>query len=237
MLDVERFKLLHGPYRMPRCRIGKRLVCKVRGEVIVCAISAGRIPWPIGKRGRAKALVVCGDLARAVRRESNLAVSYWWGITGQTVTIWRKALGVPQVNEGTARLYVDYAPERLTEEVRQQATAKANSPEANAKKGACWRGQPKPAHVLEALRRANVGRKLTEEHKAKIGAGLRRGGHRPPKGKVWEPWELALVGTLPDEEVAERTGRSVLAVSGKRCLLRLEKPDRRGRRLAREGTG
>jgi hypothetical protein len=61
--------------------------------------------------------------------------------------------------------------------VRRQAKAKAISPEANAKKGACWRGKPKPAHLLEALRKANVGRKLTEEHKAKIGAALRRGGH------------------------------------------------------------
>jgi hypothetical protein len=40
-----------------------------------------------------------------------------------------------------------------------------------------------------------------------------------PEGKV---------GTLPDEEVAKRTGRIVL-VSCKRCGLRLEKPDRRGR--------
>jgi hypothetical protein len=48
---------------------------------------------------------------------------------------------------------------------------------------------------------------------------------------VWEPWELALVGTLPDEEVGERTGRTLLAVSCKRCGLRLEKPNRRGRGL------
>jgi hypothetical protein len=48
-----------------------------------------------------------------------------------------------------------------------------------------------------------------------------------PEGKV---------GTPPDEEVAERTGRIVLAVYCMRCGLRLEKPDRRGRGLACSGT-
>ena len=108
MHDQKRYKLLHGPYRAPRCRIGSRLFCEVRGEVIVCGISGARIPWPIGKRGRARSLVVCGDLAKAVLRESNIAICYWFGITAQTVSKWRKALDVPQVNEGTRRLYVDW---------------------------------------------------------------------------------------------------------------------------------
>jgi hypothetical protein len=54
MKDADRYKLLHGPYRMPRCKLGGRLFCEVRGEVIVRAISDAAIPWPQirGKRGR-----------------------------------------------------------------------------------------------------------------------------------------------------------------------------------------
>jgi hypothetical protein len=97
--DIHR--LLFSPYRPTRCRIGRVLKCEVRGEVIVCSMTAGRIPWPVGKRARARSLVVCGGLARAVRRESNLAVSHWWGVTPHPVSIWRKALGVGPVTKGT----------------------------------------------------------------------------------------------------------------------------------------
>jgi tetratricopeptide (TPR) repeat protein len=36
-------------------------------------------------------LALYGDLARAVRRESNQAIDRHWGVTGQTVIKWRKA--------------------------------------------------------------------------------------------------------------------------------------------------
>jgi hypothetical protein len=200
MDDSERHKLLHGPYRQPRCRIGSRLFCEVRGEVIVCGISASRIPWPIGKQGRARSPVVCGGLAKAVRRESNVAVCHWWGITPQTVTKWRKALGVPQFNEGTTRLWVEGTPDRLSAETRERARAMANSPEANAKKATAKLGKPRPAHVLEALRRANTGRKLTAEHRAKIAEANRRNGHRQgasgSRGSL-PCWESGPMKTLP----------------------------------------
>jgi hypothetical protein len=47
MLDIERFKLLHGPYHPPRYRLGGFLHCAVRGKVKVRRIGAGRIPWPL----------------------------------------------------------------------------------------------------------------------------------------------------------------------------------------------
>src|SRR4029434_3535585 len=40
------------------------------GRGTIVGLSAGRIPWPIGKRERAKSLVLYRDLAGAVRRES-----------------------------------------------------------------------------------------------------------------------------------------------------------------------
>src|SRR3954447_10035285 len=101
---TEATRLRFGPYRPPRCRDGRPLTCEVRGEVVVCGMTDARIPWPVGKRGRARSLVVCGGLAEAVRRESNAAVCRWWGVTPQTVSKWRKALGVGPVTEGTRRL-------------------------------------------------------------------------------------------------------------------------------------
>src|SRR5215212_3668539 len=96
MRDADRFRLL-GTYRTPRVRVGRVLTCEARDcDVIVTGYSSARIPWPLGRRPgvSGRSLVVFGDLARAVRRESNLAVGYWFGVTAQTVSIWRKALGV-----------------------------------------------------------------------------------------------------------------------------------------------
>jgi hypothetical protein len=74
MKDSDRFRLL-GTYRTPRFRYGRTVGCAVRGEVEVVGLHEAPIPWPVGKRGRAKALVVFRGLARAVRRESEVAVS------------------------------------------------------------------------------------------------------------------------------------------------------------------
>ena len=106
MHDADRYKLL-GTYRTPRVRVV--LSCEARDcDVIVTGYSDARIPWPLGRqRGRsARALVVYGGLAEAVRRESNVAVCHWFGITPQTVSKWRKALGVEPANPGTHRLKI-----------------------------------------------------------------------------------------------------------------------------------
>src|SRR5262249_6081349 len=99
-------KLL-GKYATPRFAYGDVVACARRGEVRIVALSDAPIPWPLGQplpKGRAGALVLCGALAEAVRRESSEAVASWWGVTAQTVTVWRKALGVGQDNVGTKAL-------------------------------------------------------------------------------------------------------------------------------------
>ena len=58
---------------------------------------------PVGRKGRAKSLVVFKGLARAVRRESGVAVAHHWSVDKQTVWKWRKALGVGRVTEGTSK--------------------------------------------------------------------------------------------------------------------------------------
>src|SRR5438046_2753657 len=101
MHDSERFKLLHGPYRMPRCKVRGFLQCQMRGKVRVTSIADSPISWPCcGNGGR----ILCGDLVKAVNRESGQAVAHWWGVSPQTVTIWRNALGVKQPRRAPPRM-------------------------------------------------------------------------------------------------------------------------------------
>jgi hypothetical protein len=68
--DADRHRLLFGPYRTPVFKYGDVVICESRGQVEIVGLSGGRIPWPVGKRGPAKALVLCGALAKAVRLEA-----------------------------------------------------------------------------------------------------------------------------------------------------------------------
>lgn len=97
---------LHGTYRTPRFRLGAKVKCRVRGELTIIGITDARIPWPLGKHGRgANSLVVYGYLAQALRRESVSAICHWFGVHEVTIWKWRKALGVPERNYGTRKLW------------------------------------------------------------------------------------------------------------------------------------
>jgi hypothetical protein len=114
-------KLLHGPYRPPALQRGDRATCLFRdGDVIITSWSDARIPWPRcrmpGGHGGGSGLLVDDELAHAIRTESVLALRYWFGVSAQCVKSWRRAFGVPTLNEGSAllreQLNRDYA-ERL----------------------------------------------------------------------------------------------------------------------------
>ena len=79
MLEQERVKLLFGPYRTPKCKVGRRLRCVVHGKVAVAGLSDAPIQWPYvpqpGGNGY-RSLILCGDLVRAVRGESETAVAH-----------------------------------------------------------------------------------------------------------------------------------------------------------------
>jgi hypothetical protein len=95
MEDADRFRLL-GKYRTPRFRIGQRVRCQVRGEMIITGMTDAPIPWPVGKQGSGRnSLIVCEDLAKALRRESNQAICHWWDVSRSVVCKWRWALRVP----------------------------------------------------------------------------------------------------------------------------------------------
>jgi hypothetical protein len=75
-----RFRLHFGPYRTPRFRMGAVVEDELRGAVRIVKLTDAPIPWPIGKAEDGRlALVVYGALAKAVRRESGVAVCHWWG--------------------------------------------------------------------------------------------------------------------------------------------------------------
>jgi hypothetical protein len=183
-MTPDRAKLLHAPYRPPRCRKGDRLTCLARDrEVIVTGWTAGRIFWPVGipaeKRTGRPSIVVDEELARAIRSESAAAVKFWWGVGDLVVWKWRKALGVTRTNNpGTHRLV--------------QAAAEAGA-------AVMSRREYTPEECAERWERAvrlNLGRHLVL-------------GYHGPR---WTRAQLRLLGKYPDEEVARRTGRTVCAV-------------------------
>jgi hypothetical protein len=85
--------LFYRPLSEPDVRIC-RIRLRIRGRLKVAWISDGRIQWPYASKGR-PCLIMTANLARAVRSESNAALCRWLCVTPQTVTIWRKAPGVP----------------------------------------------------------------------------------------------------------------------------------------------
>jgi hypothetical protein len=163
--------------------------------VVITGWSDARIPWPrcraIGHRG-GSGLLVDEELARAVRLESSLALQHWFGIGGETVWRWRRILGVPKLNPGSARL-------RLA---------------LNKEYGAGLKGKRLPPEQVE--RRRQTARAL---------------GLRPPArwtATGWTAEQLALLGTMPDADLARRIGRTVEAVRGRRTELGI--PSARDRR-------
>jgi hypothetical protein len=228
MEDTERFRLL-GKYRTPRFRIGQRVRCQVRGEMVIRGMTDAPIPWPLGSpkgRGGRRSLIVYKDLAKAIRREANQAVAYWWGMDPQTVTKWRRLLNVARGTQGTTRLFREYISE-TGDTMRALGVLKARDPERRRKIADARRGKPRPQHVLEAMHAARRGVPHTEDTRRRMSETHRGRGTLVPGTVPWTAQEDELVKTLPAEEAARRTGRSLQAVYARRS--RLQMPDGRRR--------
>lgn len=160
MTDRERFELF-GKYTAPRVRIGRVLSCESRDcDVIVVGYSNGRISWPVGRRHGSAAcgLFLFGQLVEAVRRESNQAVAYWFGVTPKIVSKWRKALKVEATNVGTGRLRREYGKADWFAAARAKARTKARDPERLRNLSIAFKGKPRPAHVIESMRKGRTGK-------------------------------------------------------------------------------
>jgi hypothetical protein len=102
MRDADRIRLLHGPYRAPRLRVGDRATCLYRDcDVVVTGWTDAPISWPralpVGERGP-PGLLVDNELARAVRSESAAAVMRWWRVSAGTTGRRNGVNAAPSVN-------------------------------------------------------------------------------------------------------------------------------------------
>lgn len=236
MQDADRYRLL-GDYETPLFEYGQVVFCERFGEVEIVGLTDAKIPWPIGRRpgARPRTIVLLADLVEAVRRESNQAVAHWWGVSTQTVTVWRKVLDVPQATEGTTRLHSEYTKEEPIIAGLKKAQGKVHDPERRRKIADAKRGQPRPPHVLAALRAAHLGRKHSAEELAKRSASHKRRGTIPPKaGRLWTAEEDEAVRTLSTKEAAAKTGRTLEAIRSRRH--RLGVPDGRRREQRKDRT-
>jgi hypothetical protein len=206
--DQDRLRLLYGPYYPPRTRRGAHLFCELRGTIRVGGYSDAPIPWPYAWRTGYRSLLLCGDLVRAVRLESEQAVAHHWKVSRHTVGKWRQALDVEVFTPGTWRVVM-------------RAVRLAGTPEAREKISAAMWG--KPANWSPALRArilALAKRPKSEAFKRKMSRIMRRKHALGLPPKRWTPEEERLLGTLPDRVIARRLDRSLKAVQGRRFLLR-----------------
>jgi hypothetical protein len=198
MILRDRVQLLFGPYTAPPLRRGDRASCLLRDcDVVITSWSSGRIPWP-------------------------------------------RCRPVDGYRGGGWGLLLD---EELARAVRHESAAAV---------GHWWGASP---GTVQRWRRAlGVGRTDNEGSRRLIRAAAEAGGealrargltpeererHRQnakrlnlaqylPKGYVgpwWTARQRALLGKLPDEEVAARVGRTVDAVRRQRYLLGIPNPD------------
>src|SRR5262245_57064510 len=175
MVTIDRHKLHFGPYSTPQFCYGTTVKCMINGDVIISGMSDGPLAWPMSTRQGGHCLILYEDLARAVEREAACAVAHWFGVSTWTVRKWRRALEVPDRNEGDRLLKRQYARGENGRLARRAALSTATDPERRAKISAAQRGRSRPAHVIEAIRQAMTGRKLYPEHRAKVHRTLRRG--------------------------------------------------------------
>jgi Cro/C1-type HTH DNA-binding domain len=213
----DRYKLLHGPYLPPKTQRGRRLFCEIRGTVVVGGYHDAPISWPFVKQ-RGCPLILCGDLVKAIRRESRSAIMHHFGVGREMVRRWRRTLDVPWWPEGSRRLMGRIENIR-TDDRLARARINSRKPAALAKSSAKLKGRIIPPHVIEAVRKA-AKRPRTEVWKKKMSAYWHRRGHPPghPELRFWTADEIALLGTEADEEISRRIGRSASAVSNKRLL-------------------
>jgi hypothetical protein len=190
--DSDRHRLLHGPYSAPRLRKGARAFCLYRdADVVVTSWTDARIPWPrcraLHCRG-GSGLLVTDELVRAIRSESAAALMYWWDVGEAAVWAWRRAFGVSQFGtDGSKRLH--------------EITV--------AKAAAKTRGKPLSAEARAKMHRAAVKR-------ADLAGLLERARAKRWAGRGWTRAQIALLGTMPDDELVARTGRTVGAVRVRR---------------------
>lgn len=181
------------------------------------------IPWPFRKGQGRPSCILCGDLIRAVKTESEIAVAHHWGVDKKTVWAWRKALDVPRMTKGGTQLAIDYVPERLTDEARAVQKVVMDQPEVRAKIRASKVGKPLHPNLVAAQREA-VKKPKSKAWKKKASARMSAIWAHPEEHGLsachhWTEEQIALLGTDTDGAIAERLGIPPFKVENKRRQL------------------
>ena len=224
-MAVENYELL-SEYQTPTFQIGDVVECAMRGAVKIVGVTAGLISWPTAKRNAGRknatpAIVLYDCLVDAVQNESNRAICHWWGVTGQTVSQWRKALGIGRSNPGTSRLHAAHYRDHVGDAMHKALLPALRSPERRAKISAAKFGKPRPD--LSERNRSRRGTKLSPEARQRMKEAWQQHGFVGGKkgARAWTAAEDELVRTLPTAEAARLMGRTLASVGSRRRKLRL----------------
>jgi hypothetical protein len=204
----EAYEPIGGPYHLPRCRVGGKLFCELRGWVTVGGMTAAPVPWPYAKARGAHSLILTRDLVAAVRTEAEIVVCHLFGVSSNTVWKWRKALGVPHATPGTSELKA--ASKRGVR--RQTGRVRAWT----AYTDDLVRTLP-PKAAAKRLRRSMA---AVYARRQLLGVGIVRAGRRVTRSDVWTAAEDEAVLSMKPKDAAKRLGRSLMAVYIRRNRLR-----------------
>ncbi len=220
-----RIKLLFAPYRAPQVKYGDTVQCSIRGTVRVVGWKEdGLIVWPLGRPARQAghaSLILFGDLERAIRTESELAVAHHWKISITTIWKFRRALGVGRITDGTAKLYSEYAPAKVASELsRVKSNFTNRTAERRQHMSEKKTGRPMHPATKAALFRA-VSRPKSEDWKRQARERGIASGRFPvnPKLRPWTAEEERMLGTKSDREIAAMLGRTIPMIRGRRKKL------------------
>ena len=194
--DPDRVKLLFGPYTAPPLRRGDRATCLFRDcLVVVTAWTDAPIPWP-----RCRTLDGPGG-GSGLLVDEELARAVRHESAAAVMRWWGASHNA--VQNWRRALGVGRTNNEGTHRLIQGSAEKG----AEAVKAREWTEEER-----EQRRLLNAEKGLADN--------LILGYHGP----LWTPEDIALLGTLPDEEVARRTGRTVNAVRLKREELGIPNP-------------
>ena len=205
-----RHKLHFGPYKPPRLHVGDRATCLARDcDVIVTSWTASRIPWP-----RCCAEGTHGGGSGILLDEEI-------------------ARAVRNESEAANRYWWGASVNSVKWWRRMLSVTLTNNPStrrlitAAAKLGAAAAREPGLMPEETAERRERARRLNLIQHARCYGA----------ENLGWSPMDIALLGTMPDDEVARLTGKSHNAVRIRREWLGIPNPtDRRRNRKPRRKT-
>jgi len=204
-------RFVGGPYSRANGRVGAWLKCELRGLLQVGSFSNALIPWPTAVKHR-KQLIVCGDLVRALKTESCLAVCFHFGILPQMVSEYRRRLGIERLTAGSTRLF-------------WRSVKLARSDEARAKMSRQQENRKDLMSREDCARLREIQKRLkSEDWKDKVAEMWQRRYLLFGKPDEWTEDELKLIGTLPDREVARLVKRSLQAFKAKKFQLQKEGP-------------